>query len=56
MGPKFRKNEEIRVPGVRVVGEEVESKVMSLRDAINLAQELEVDLVEISPKAAPPCL
>jgi translation initiation factor IF-3 len=27
---------------------------MTLRDAINLAQELEVDLVEISPKAEPP--
>jgi len=54
MGPKFRKNEEIRVPEVRVVGEEVESKVMSLRDAISLAQELDVDLVEISPKAEPP--
>jgi len=27
---------------------------MSLRDAINLAEELEVDLVEISPKAEPP--
>jgi len=42
------------VPEVRVVGEEVESKVMSLRDAIKLAVELEVDLVEISPKAEPP--
>ncbi len=27
---------------------------MTLRDAINLANELEVDLVEISPKAEPP--
>ncbi len=42
------------MPEVRVVGEEVESKVMSLRDAIKLAVELEVDLVEISPKAEPP--
>ncbi|MBN2669493.1 MAG: translation initiation factor IF-3 [Bacteroidales bacterium] len=53
-GIRFRKNEEIRVPNVRVVGEEVESQVMSLREALNLASELGVDLVEISPKADPP--
>ncbi len=42
------------MPEVRVVGDEIESKVMSLRDAIKLADELDVDLVEISPKAEPP--
>jgi len=39
---------------VRVVGEEVESIVMSLQEAIRLAEEHGVDLVEISPKADPP--
>jgi translation initiation factor IF-3 len=39
---------------VRVVGEEVESSVMSLQEAIRLAEEHGVDLVEISPKADPP--
>jgi len=39
---------------VRVVGDNVEPAVMSTRDAIQLARELELDLVEISPKADPP--
>jgi len=39
---------------VRVVGEDIESSVMSLQEAIRLAEEHEVDLVEISPKADPP--
>jgi translation initiation factor IF-3 len=39
-----------------VVGEEVEggSVVMSTRDALRLADEKNLDLVEISPKAEPP--
>ena len=39
---------------MRVVGGDVESSVMSLQEAIKLAEEHEVDLVEISPKADPP--
>jgi translation initiation factor IF-3 len=39
---------------VRLVGENVEPAVMSLRSALALAKELELDLVEISPKADPP--
>ena len=39
---------------VRVVGEEIESKVMSLQDALRLADTMELDLVEISPNAEPP--
>ncbi len=39
---------------VRVVGDNVEPAVMSTRDAIQLAREMELDLVEISPKADPP--
>ena len=42
------------MPNVRVVGEEIESSVMSLQEAIRLAKDHEVDLVEISPKADPP--
>jgi translation initiation factor IF-3 len=37
-----------------VVGENVESAVMRLPEALALAQSLELDLVEISPKAVPP--
>ena len=39
---------------VRVVGDNVEPAVMSTRDAIQLALEMELDLVEISPNADPP--
>ncbi len=39
---------------VRVVGEEVEAEVMSVQDALRLADKLELDLVEISPNADPP--
>ncbi len=37
-----------------MVGDNVEPAVMSTRDAIQLAREMELDLVEISPKADPP--
>jgi translation initiation factor IF-3 len=43
------------VPQVRLVGENIEEQgVFALRDALKLAEELELDLVEISPKADPP--
>ncbi len=50
-----RINEQITVPEVRMVGENIgEPRVMSIREALKLAEELELDLVEISPKAEPP--
>ncbi|MFI3281896.1 MAG: translation initiation factor IF-3 [Rikenellaceae bacterium] len=50
-----RINNEINVPQVRLVGDNIEeSKVLSIRDAIKLADEMELDLIEISPKADPP--
>jgi len=40
---------------VRVVGDNVgEPRVLPTRDALKLADELELDLIEISPKAEPP--
>ncbi|MCH5330447.1 MAG: translation initiation factor IF-3, partial [Alistipes sp.] len=40
---------------VRVVGDNVEPNlVISLREALRLADEMELDLIEISPKADPP--
>ena len=39
---------------VRVVGDNVEPAVMRATDAIQLARELGLDLVEISPNADPP--
>jgi translation initiation factor IF-3 len=48
-------NNEIRAKSVRLVGENVEGQgVMSIQDALKLADELELDLVEISPQADPP--
>lgn len=50
-----RTNREITAPEVRVVGENTgEPKVLALRDALALADEMGLDLIEISPKAEPP--
>ena len=51
---QYRINEQIRVPEVRIVGDDIESSVMPIRQALQLAQDREVDLVEISPTAVPP--
>ncbi|MDY0102972.1 MAG: translation initiation factor IF-3 [Lentimicrobium sp.] len=47
-------NERIKAPVVRVVGDNVEQGIYNLKDAIAMAQRLELDLVEISPTANPP--
>ena len=39
---------------MRLVGENVEVGVYPLKKALEIAQEQELDLVEISPKAVPP--
>lgn len=39
---------------VRVVGDEIKGEVLSIQDALRLADKLELDLVEISPSADPP--
>ena len=50
-----RINEYITSPTVRVVGDNVEGAlVLPIRDALRMADEMELDLVEISPKADPP--
>ncbi len=59
--PPFKKkeaehniNEFIRAPQVRLVGENVEQGIFSLSEARAIAEEQELDLVEISPNASPP--
>jgi translation initiation factor IF-3 len=60
--PRFRKEQQqehrtnhmIRVPQVRLVGENVEVGVYSILDAQKMAQDQGLDLVEISPAADPP--
>ena len=52
--PQHHINEQIRSREVRIVGDDIESEVMPTRQAIQLAQQKGVDLVEISPNADPP--
>ncbi|MEN8927407.1 MAG: translation initiation factor IF-3 [Flavobacteriales bacterium] len=47
-------NEKIRAKELRLVGDNVEPQVISLEKALKLADSMELDLVEISPKANPP--
>ncbi len=47
-------NEHIRAREVRLVGDNVEAGVYPLSQALKIADELELDLVEISPTAEPP--
>ncbi|MBO4397425.1 MAG: translation initiation factor IF-3 [Bacteroidaceae bacterium] len=51
---QYRINEQIRVREVRIVGDGIESQVISTREAIQMAEQMDVDLVEISPNAQPP--
>lgn len=47
-------NERIRAREVRLVGDNVEAGIYSIQEALKMAQEQELDLVEISPTAEPP--
>ena len=50
-----RINERIRVPEVRLVGPSGEQVgIVSITDALRLAQESDLDLVEVAPTARPP--
>ena len=50
-----RINNEITAPMVRIVGDNVEPNlVVPIRQAIAMADEMELDLIEISPNAEPP--
>lgn len=51
---QHRINERIRVPEVRLVGDNVEQGIYPTREALRIAEEKELDLVEISPTAVPP--
>lgn len=60
--PGFRKanqnphriNEFIEADPVRLVGGNIDNDIVSLSQALKLAEEQELDLVEISPNAKPP--
>lgn len=53
MKNQYRVNEQIRVREVRIVGEDG-STVVPTRQALDMARDQGVDLVEISPNANPP--
>ncbi|MBN2612978.1 MAG: translation initiation factor IF-3 [Bacteroidales bacterium] len=51
----FRINQQIRANSLRLVGDNIDNPgVYSLREALDLAESLSLDLVEISPNADPP--
>ena len=47
-------NDRIRAKEVRLVGDNVEQGVYSLAEALRIADEMDLDLIEISPNAVPP--
>ncbi|MCC7119882.1 MAG: translation initiation factor IF-3 [Anaerolineales bacterium] len=52
---EFRVNEGIRVPEVRLIGADGGNVgVVSIKQALQIAREADLDLVEVSPGATPP--
>jgi len=52
---RVRTNNQIRIPQIRVVmSDGTNAGVMATRDALKLAQDQGLDLVEINPKSVPP--
>jgi len=52
--PEHRINDRIRVPQIRLVGDNIEVGVYNTQDALKIAADQGLDLVEISPTADPP--
>ncbi|MCF0218620.1 MAG: translation initiation factor IF-3 [Muribaculaceae bacterium] len=50
----YATNEQIRAREVRLVGDNVTPGIYSIEEALNIAAEQELDLIEISPTAEPP--
>lgn len=54
---EYRINDEIDFYGsVRVIGEDIESSVIPMKDARVLAESLDLDIVEINPRTTPPIM
>lgn len=54
MKNRYRVNEQIRAKEVRVVGDDIEAEVLPTSKALQMAERMGLDLVEISPNAVPP--
>jgi translation initiation factor IF-3 len=52
--PAHKINNRITAKVVRVVGDDIETQVLSIQDALKLADRMELDLVEISTTSDPP--
>ncbi|HKL38936.1 MAG TPA: translation initiation factor IF-3 [Bacteroidales bacterium] len=53
--PRYRTNNQIRAQEVRVVGDNIDNPgVYPLEQALKMADEQELDLIEVSPRANPP--
>ncbi len=53
--PDYRANERIRAREVRLIGADGENHgVVSIQDALRIAREANLDLVEVAPNAKPP--
>ena len=50
----FRVNNKIRSKEVRIVGDGVDSRIVNIDDALSIAHDMDMDLVEIVPHANPP--
>ena len=51
--PLFRINNLIQADRVRITGDNIESKIVSLKEALSISQELGLDLVEINSSSSP---
>jgi len=52
---QYRVNEQIKAPVVRLVGDNIPNPgIYSIKDALRMAQEMELDLIEIASTAQPP--
>ncbi|NLI36319.1 MAG: translation initiation factor IF-3 [Bacteroidales bacterium] len=51
---QYRVNEQIHAREVRIIGEGIDSQIYPIYQALKIAEEHELDLVEISPDAQPP--
>jgi translation initiation factor IF-3 len=47
-------NDEIKFEELRIVGDNVETSIYPLKDALRISEELELDLVLINPNSTPP--
>ena len=52
--PENRINERIRVPEIRLVGDDVEPGIYKTSEALKITEGLGIDLVEVVPNANPP--